>query len=424
MAAVCAAGAQDFNHDEKPTSPQNAEIVAANAALEARDWAKAVKLLTPLAEANPKDARLLYDLGSAEDALDQASEAEQSYRAAILDDGGYLEPRVALGLLLARGGRIDDARKELAAGAALDRGDKLLVARALRALARIDQKPRPAEARDELLAALSISPETPEDVLMSAELAETAGNGEGAAEGQYRKLLAVRPNDPEATAALGHLLVHEKKYPEAEKLLTAGLAAHPGDEAMTIQLAALYTAEDKRDQALPLVEALHTANPDDASVSRLLAELYVDAKDYEHAEPLLTGLCAQNPRDGELVDLRAQALLHLHQGPEAERILTRVVGDKTLFPDTDTWGHAAFDLAFAASENNEPNMTLQVLVNRATVLPPSPPVLFLTAISHDKLHHVKLAAQAYKDFLSASNGALPNEEFEARHRLIALDHSK
>jgi predicted Zn-dependent protease len=423
VSAVCAAGAQDLNHDATP-APQNEQVIAANAALEARDWPKAVKLLSSLAEANPKDAHLLYDLGSAQDALDQDSEAEQSYRAAILDDGGYLEPRVALGLLLARSGRIEDARKELAAGAAVEKGDNALKARALRALARIDQKPRPAEARDELLAALSISPETPEDVLMSAELAETAGNGHDAAESQYRKLLAVRPNDPGAAAALGHLLVQQKKYDEAEKLLAAGLTAHPGDEAMTIQLAAVYTAEDKRAQALPLVQALRLANPDDPTVSRLLAELYMDGKDYEHAEPLLTSLCSQNPQDGGLADLRAQALLQLHQGIEAQRILTRVVADKSLFPSNEAWGQAAFDLAFSASANNEPIVVLQVLANRATVLPPSPPVLFLTAISQDKLHHVKLAAQAYKDFLAASNGALPNEEFEARHRLIALERSK
>jgi len=259
---------------------------------------------------------------------------------------------------------------------------------------------------------------------MSAELAETAGNGQDAAESQYRKLLGVRPNDPDATAALGHLLVQQKKYDEAEKLLTSGLAAHPGDEAMTIQLAAVYTAEDKRAQALPLVQTLRVANPEDPTVSRLLAELYMDARDYEHAEPLLTSLCTQNPRDGSLVDLRAQALLQLHRSAEAQPILTRVVADKTLFSGTPEWGQAAFDLAFAASQNNEPIVVLQVLANRATVLPPSPPILFLTAISQDKLHHVKLAAQAYKDFLAASNGALPNEEFEARHRLVALDHSK
>jgi Flp pilus assembly protein TadD len=417
------AGAQDFSLGEHAPDPQAKAKQAANEALEAQDWRKAVKLLIPLADANPEDAHILYDLGSAEDALDQTTAAETSYRTAIADDEKMLEPRVALGLLLARSERLVDARKELAAAAALG-GDKPLTARALRALARIDQKEHPAESRDELLAAISISEETPEDKLMAAELAESAGNGKGAAEGQYRKVLTEAPNNPQAVAGLAYLLAADKKYPEAEKLLVDGLAAHPGDQGMTIQMASVYSAEGKRAQALPLVESLHQADPGEAHVSRLLAELYVDDKNYEKAEPLLAGLCAQNPRDGELADLRGVGLMHLHQTVEAEAVLNRVVAEPADFPTREAWAQAAADLAFLASENNEPEAVLKILRERATVLPPSPPILFLTAISEDKLRQTKLAVQAYHDFLAASNGALPNEEFEARHRLIALERKK
>ncbi len=413
--------AQDFSGTEKVPAPNSATIQQANAALEAQDWPKAIKLLTPLAAANPKDPHLAYDLGSAEDALDQSSAAEASYRVAIEDDPVYLEPRVALGLLLARAGKMDDARTELAAAAGIEKGDKLLRARALRAMARIDEKTRPADARDELLGALALSPETPEDTLLTAELAESAGDGgKAAAEDAYRSLLLKLPNDPEATAALAHLLASEKRYPDAEKLLTAGLAAHPGDTPMTIELATVLNAEDKQADALPLVEQLHASNPAEPNVTRLLAELSIDTKDYAKAEPLLAELTAQNPRDGQLVDLHAEALLHLHRAADAERVLKQVVAEPTDFSSTQDWGIAAADLAFAASEQNEPDEVLKILQNRAKVLPPSSPILFLTAISEDKLHHVKNAVEAYKNFLAASNGANPNEEFEARHRLVAL----
>ena len=204
---------------------------AANEALAKHDWAKAVELLKPLAVATPKDAHVMYDLASAEDALDQASAAEASYRAAIEDDGGYLAARVALGLMLARQGRMDEAREELGKAAAIESGtdeDKALRARALRALARIDEKTRPAEARGELLAALQISPETAEDTLMAGELAERAGTGQVAAESAYRRVLAKDPDNAEATASLAHLLASERKFDAAEKLLTQGLAVHPG----------------------------------------------------------------------------------------------------------------------------------------------------------------------------------------------------
>ncbi len=413
--------AQDFSGVDKAPAKDQAAMDAANAALAANDWAKAAKLLTGLAEAHPKDSHVLFDLGSAQDALDQTGGAETSYRAAIEVDGGYLEPRLALGLLLARNGRMDEARAELAAAASIDKGDKQLRARALRAMARIDAKARPGDARQELLAALALSPETPADTLLTAELAEKAGSdGKEAAEAAYRQVLQMQPHEPEATAALGHLLAGGKRYSEAEKMLTEGLAAHPGDPAISIELGQVYSADGKPELAVPLLEALHTASPGEAHVTRLLGELYVATKQYAKAEPLLAGLMAQTPRDGELVDLRAVALLHLHETGEAERILRPVVADPGMFPSTESWGIAITDMAFAASDRNEPEVVLQLLQNRAKVLPTSPPILFLTAISEDRLHHVRNAVEAYKKFLAASNGAYPNEEFQSRHRLVAL----
>src|SRR5678815_903321 len=46
----------------------------ASEALAKQDYAAAAKLLATLAEKNPNDAQVLYNLGSAQDALDQTSE--------------------------------------------------------------------------------------------------------------------------------------------------------------------------------------------------------------------------------------------------------------------------------------------------------------------------------------------------------------
>ena len=416
------AGAQDFSHDQVP--PANAARAAANEALEAHEYARALKLLEPLARASPADARLLYDLGSAQDALDQATAAEASYRASITDDGTFVDPRVALGLLLARGGKLAEARTELAGAVALTTGDPPVKARAYRALARIDERTRPANARDELLEALKLSPETPEDTLLAAELAASAGNGAPAAEAAYRRLLVERPNDPEATAALAHLLVENKRAAEAEPLLTSALAAHPGDPSLTVQLASVYGAEGKPERAIPLVAALHASRPQDANLTRLLAGLYLDVKDYSSAQPLLATLAAQSPQDAVLADELGDALIHEKRFAEAEALLTRVVAQAALWPTPQALGEGAGHLAFAASANNDPAACLHALAVRATVLPPSAPALFLSAISEDKLHHMKAAQLAYKAFLAASNGTNPDEEFEAQHRLAALEHTK
>lgn len=418
-------GSPEAQEDAK-TRAETANRAAANAALDAGDYAKAVKLLTPLAEAAPKDARLLFDLGLAEDQLDQTSQAEASYRQSIADDPAYLMPRVGLGLLLARNGRGAEAHKEFEAAVAVQDGDKSLRARAYRAMARLDERTAPAAARDELLEALKLTPETPEDTAMAADLAAQATNGQAAAEKEYRRALAAEPNDPGTTAGLAHVLVLEKKTAEAETVLRAALDAHPSDPGLTAQLANVYVAEGKTNDALPLVVTMHTSRPADAAITRLLADLYVQAGDFEHAEPLLAPLVIQSPNDPALADDYADALIHQRDYAKAEELLQRLVAQPSLFAPLpngkELFGSAASHLAFAASENADPAECLRALALRATVAPPSPSSLFLEAISHDKLRQKKEAIDAYKRFLAAAGGKFPNQEFQARHRLVALNH--
>lgn len=425
LALSAPALAQDFNTDvHTQPAPQNPQRQQANAALEAHDFERALKLLTPLSEASPKDARLLYDLASAQDALDETSAAEHSYRVSIQDDPTFAEPHVALGLLLARAGRFDDARIPLLAATTLTAADASLRARAWRALARIDAKSRPADASAELLEALKLSPETPDDTLLTAELAQATPGNSADAEAAYRRLLATRPDDAAASSALAHLLLAQKRPAEAEPILAAALAAHPGDPALTVQLASLYRTQGKSAESIALVEQLHQAEPQNANVTRLLAGLYLDTGADAQAEPLLTRLGTQDLKNTDLAEDRVRALIHLKRFREAQSVLGPLVAQPSLFPAPADFGQMAGELAFVCSQNNDPAGALHAIELRATVLPTSVPILFLTAISQDKLHHVKLAQQAYKEFLAASNGSHPDEEFEAQHRLVALEHAK
>ena len=94
------------------------------------------------------------------------------------------------------------------------------------------------------------------------------------------------------------------------------------------------------------------------------------------------------------------------------------------FPTKEDLGLAASHLAFAAEQNNDPATALQALEIRDKLLPQSPSSLFIAATAHDKLHQAKQAVALYKQFLSVANGKFPNEEWEARHRLVTLEHMK
>ena len=97
---------------------------------------------------------------------------------------------------------------------------------------------------------------------------------------------------------------------------------------------------------------------------------------------------------------------------------------RSSFPSQQDWAETAGHLAFAASRNHDPAGALQALSARATVLPNSAASLFLEAISHDALHQNEEAVRVYKAFLTMAAGKLPDEEFQARHRIVALEHMK
>jgi Tfp pilus assembly protein PilF len=409
------------------TQPQSQKqdplLTQANEALDKQDYPTALKLLTTLTEKSPNDAHLLYDLAFTQDALDQTTTAEATYRRAITADPAYFDPHLALGLLLARNDRRTEAHAELLKATTLTTDNPALKARAYRALARIDQTANPSTASDELLQALKLSPETPDDILLSGELAEASGEPV-AAEAAYRRLLAVDPQNHDATAALTHLLLHQQKPDQAETLLTAALVKDPDNPTLNAQLASLYDKQGKPAQALPIAEKLHAANPTDPNITRLLARIYSRDQQFDKAVPLYAALVAASPHDATLLDDNADALIHLQKFAEAEAVLKRAVANPDAFPSKNDLGNAASHLAFAASANSDPNVTLQALTLRATVLPNSPSSLFLEATAHDKLHHSKQATDLYKQFLSVANGQFPDEEWEARHRLIALEHTK
>ncbi len=415
------AGTSDSTAQPQP-APQDPLRAQANAALDKQDYPTALKLLTALTEKNPTDPHLLFDLASTQDALDQPA-AEATYRRAIAADPGYFDPHLALGLLLARSGKLAEAHAELAKATTLTTDNSGLKARAFRALARIDRTSNPALASGELLSAIKLSSETPDDILLSGELAEASGDL-AAAEAAYRRLLAADPKDQDATAALVHLLLAQKKPDQAETLLTAALARDPGNTTLNAQLASLYDQQGKAAQAIPIVEKLHAAHPDDPSLTRLLARLYTRNDQYDQAAPLYNTLVVASPRDPTLLDDSADTQIHLKKFAEAEALLKRAVAQPSVFPTKDDLGAAASHLAFASSENGDPATTLQAITLRDTVLPQSPSSLFLAATAHDKLHQVKQATGLYQQFLAVANGKFPDEEWEARHRLLTLAHMK
>jgi len=397
----------------------------AEAALEKQDYAGAEAKLKVLAAERPKDARVLYDLGFAEERTHDDDAAAQAYAGAIAADATLAEPRVALGLLDARAGRAAKAHEELAQAAQMGSAAPELRGRALRALAALDEGTHPDTAVEELLAAVKLTGETPADATLSAELAAKKGDTEDA-EAAYRRVLQHEPGNVDGTAGLARVLVQEKKNVEAEALLYEALKAHPDDPRLVSQLAALFATEDKGAEAIPLVEKLR-AQPGfatDANLMRMEARLYAGNGQNAEAEKLYAALLAKQPGDASLLDDLGGVLVKEGKYAEAQGVLAKAVGMRASFATPEDWAEAAGHLAFAAEKNHDPRGTLQALAARATVLPNTASSLFLEALAHDTLHETKDAVKAYRAFLAVAGGKFPDEEFQARHRLVALENMR
>ena len=396
--------------------PVSEPVADAEADLVKADWEAARAKLEPWIAAHPADARALFDLGYVADAENRLDDAASLYRRAIEADPQSFLAHLSLGLLLARQQKLSDARSELAAATSLDPGDAgpAMRARAWRALAQIDRGTHPTEASNDLLEALKLTPETPDDTLLAANLADQAGEY-AAAETAYRRVLAKDPKSAPANAGLAHLLIARKMYPEAETLLRAALEQSPDDPALTAQLAAVLAAQDKA-EALPLIQKLHDAHPADPAITRMLAEVLAEAGDAAGSDLLYIGLLAATPNDPALLIDHGQNLIRQFKYAEAFTVFNKAT---QLDPaNADGWS----GLAFAASRTNQPSITLHALTMRSKFLPEVASTYLLWAVAYDALHQKVAAATYYRHFLDSSAGKFPDQEWQARQRLKLLEN--
>ena len=78
----------------------------------------------------------------------------------------------------------------------------------------------------------------------------------------------------------------------------------------------------------------------------------------------------------------------------------------------------------AASENQNYELAIKAVDARAKFLPEIPVGYFLRATAYDHLRNYKLAAENYHHFLEVADGKFPDQEWQARHRLIAIEPKK
>ena len=419
LALACAAAAQSApaaksraQSAKPPAQPTAApklppELEKAEAAIAKKDFAAAEPLLLQETKANPQDFRAWYDLGFVYYQTQRVDQAIKAYQRSLALRSDLAETHYALGHILLELGRHEEAIPSLKKAAELKPSKE-----AWMALGAAQEKAHPREAADSYSKAGALAPNDPEPHTRAAVLYEQQKDWPNA----EREYLAAEKieHSTELLAGLVHVYQEMNRAPEAEAMLREYLKLKPTDAEAHLQLGRLLLAQGKKDEAVKEFAVAHAGQGDPATQRRIAAEL-VEAKDYAHAASIYRELVTQSPQDADLRHRYGSALLHAKDVAGAEKELVTAANLNSKDPEI------LGSLAIAASQNNHFELAIKALDARAKIIADTPATYFLRATSYDHLRQYKPAAENYRLFLAAANGAYPDEEWKARHRLIAIE---
>jgi tetratricopeptide (TPR) repeat protein len=385
----------------------------AESLLQKQQYSQAEEKLQAQKSAQEKNPQFWFDLGFAQSHQSKTDDAVAAYRKAVELAPDWFEANLNLGVDLARSGNSAAALPVLRHTVELKptSGGQQALAHAWVSLAQAAEDSDPKSAAAAYDKAAELNPADVELIARAGSLLQKSGDAKGA-EQRYQK--AAEAGNAAAMAQLVDLLMAQKRYADADAWLHKYAEQNPQDTRARVQLGRLLAAEGKTDEA---IAALQPLNGDGASpeAARTLGELYLDNKQYAEAAALLQQALAKNQADAQLhLDL-GKALLHQLKYAEAETELIKAIQLKPGLTE------AYFDLAYAAQQNKHYELSIRALDARAKMQPETPGTYWLRATSYDNLHAFKPAAENYKLFLAASGGKSPDQEFQARHRLKAIE---
>ena len=415
--------------DETP-----AEIAEGEDAIQKNDFAAAETLLRRGIEKDPNNYQAWFDLGFVLNRLSRADESIAAYRKSVAAKPDVFESNLNLGLMLVRAnnpeaGQFLRAATRLKPTAHIEEGQ----ARAWIALAHLLESTQPGEALQAYSKAAELTPNDPEPHL-SAGLLHERQKEFSDAEAEYKLAMTLGPHSTdlgsanaesanseatEAVIGLTNIYMKSGRLGDAEPLLHRLSTERPDNAAIHLQLGRVLEAQGKKDDAIAEIQTALKLAPGDADAQREFADLCARAGKNDLAESAYRSLVTTHPNDPELHRGLGRALLLQKKFPEAEQEFLVAVRLKRDWPDVYV------DLAFAANENKNYDLTIRAL-NGRNILDAEMPALcyFLRASAYDHLHDSKQAVVDYHHFLEVANGKYPDQEWQARHRLIAIDPKK
>ncbi len=409
---------QTVRHHKVAVEDSTSPLAHAETAIEKQDYASAEPLLKQVVAQEPGNYAAWFDLGFLYNALGKTDESIAAYRKSVAAKPTVFESNLNLGLMLVKA-HGPDAEQFLRAATKLTPTAHAAQgqARAWLSLGHVLEATNPDGAIDAFRHAAQMDPTDPEPHLSAGPLLENE-NRFADAEQEYKQAFALDPSSTDALTGMANIYMRGHRFTEAEEILRKLVALHPGDAAAHMQMGRMLAADNQNDAAIAELLAALKLAPGDASVQMDLADLYITAKKFDLAEAQYRSLLVAKPNDPDLRYGLGRVMLNQHKFPEAQQELLAAIQLKP------TLGTAYGDLAAAANENKNYPLVIKALDARAQLLPELPIGYFLRASAYDHLREYKPAAENYHRFLETASGKFPDQEWQARHRLITIEPKK
>ncbi len=386
----------------------------AQAAMETKDFARAVESLEQFLTAHPDHVPARFNLAYCYSELKRYADARKNYEEVLKADPDLYQANLNLSLILLEQAEFSAAvaplEKVVANKPAEARGHYLL------AFA-LEKSGKLAQAAEHYRAASQADLKNLDFHLSLGRVAYELKDF-AQAESEFQAALALREDSPEARLGLGESLLAQDQLARAASEFERYLSLKPEDGDARQRLAGLYLDLGQPEKALLTLQAASAGQQAGLAWKETAARSYAMLKRWSEAVPLYQDLALARPNHAATFAALGEALLKARQFQAAAGVLERAL---RMEPASQVGSEARRNLVSAHYLAENYPAALQALDSLAAVEPLPTILFFVRASCYDHLRQTKAAIENYRRFLELAGGNHPDQEFQARHRLVALE---
>lgn len=271
-----------------------------------------------------------------------AKEYEEAYvhlKNSLQKDSDNLSAKILMGKLLLRNGYLAEAELELLEALEMDADINLVI----ESLGNTWLFQRKYQKILDYENTRRLSPAVNFKWLLITATAHFSLKNYNQARIEYKKALAINPNDPSAVNAYVSMEINQQRFDEAKVMIASALERDPTNSALLHLQGRLAKAQGNIATAQTAFEAAYQYNSEDPLIRRSLLTLYISLQEYDQARPIIDQILEQTPDDPLATLLNSWMLAKANKSEEASAELERL--------------SSTLSLANESSDDNTPMLT-------------------------------------------------------------------